>query len=211
MKKRVRPRHVVKFDPRDPAVVKAIGIVKPSEDDRELLKRTLVSAMHSIGDADVQRTSKALETTKPGKRAARSLGRALRRVESVCKKIQLPEQVMLNPFTFNELVALAERCEAIGNARSAPKSQRPAEAMRDAVHHAYGLVKKYTTGRIATKAEGKFCQLAAVLLDNPRIKLKSGRRRGGKSDKSQSSDDALTTHCERYVRNLNKAEKRGPK
>src|SRR5438067_1663386 len=92
VKKRVRRKHVVKYDPSDPAVVKAISIVKPRENDREAFSRDVVGAMYSVGDADVQRTWTALETTKDGKRAAKKLRLALEHVERVCKDktIELP-------------------------------------------------------------------------------------------------------------------------
>jgi len=56
VKKPARKKHIVKFDPLDPAVVKAIRVVRPSEKDRVDFSRDVISAMHSIGDADVQRT-----------------------------------------------------------------------------------------------------------------------------------------------------------
>lgn len=216
MKKAARTKHVVKFDPRDPAVVKAIDIVKPVAKDRTAFSRDVISAMHAVGEADVHRTWTALETTKDGKRAAKRLRLALQHVERVCqdRTLEIPTSLMLNPFTLDDLVALAKRCKDVERTPSAPKPLRAAEAKRDAVHHAYILIKRYVGGEISGKENGKFHRLAAVLLNRPEVKTSSLlRKKKAKPERAEKTpQDPLVAHCERYVRELNKkAETRGSK
>jgi len=91
---------------------------------------------------------------------------------------------MLNPFVLSDLVALAERCEA--KTPPGPKPLRATEATRDAVGHAYALIERYVGGKITVTENGKFCQLAALLLNAPQ------------------SNDGLAAHCARYARDLKK-------
>lgn len=126
--------------------------------------------MYSIPEADVEREWIGLEKTKHGKKAARMLGLALRRVERTSQNEQLP--LRLNPFTLLKLIALAEQCEAIATAKSG-KSEKDGPIRYDAAAHAYRLLKEYgEEKRIpAHDKSSKFCKLAALILNDSKANL----------------------------------------
>lgn len=190
---RTRPEdRVVKIDPLDPVVVTAKRIINAPEKKKDAFIRDVLRAMHDIGEAHAER---AFNTKRKSyKIAAGRLALAFRHVERVWtdKTLEFPSELQPNPWTLNKLIELAARCEEIEREPSGVVDRLAAEAKRDAVHHAYRLLKDYEVPiSVPNDCKGKFCELAELLLNEPNTNLKS--------------------QCKAYIRELNRGEKPGAK
>jgi hypothetical protein len=157
--RRVRKRHVVKFDPRDPIIVKAMRIVDPPEHLRDAFRRDVMTARYALVEAEERR---ALDPRrKDVKEAVGALGAALRRVVAASKNENIPPELAVNPVALIRLTDLASKCEEVARAKHEDRVQAPADTRRLAVQLADPMLEKYgpSTMRLVTLSE-----LAGVLV-----------------------------------------------